>query len=294
MPKNLTGNSSLFPTQTCPVAGEPRTSGSIETPLQNAADRTQCVYDRITFVDPTREGVRRLRRFASIADLKAATETPGGTVAIVDGVGIYQYDSASTAPELSPMCVKPTGVGTDPGAWLVAGVGSGMLNAPNGVAQLNGAGKVPTSLLADGDANGRIVAGAVRNGIANVQRVTFKGPHTTVMTSFQAIPETAFSVSMLAGDLLTIAGRAVARNDDGTSVAHSMEWQASPPAGGGVSLGAFTVVSSDAHQDAAIPIASAYQASAAGVHTFVLRHHGANGHAVAISDAFALATLMRP
>lgn len=292
MPKNLTGNSSLFPNQTSPVAGEPRTAGSVETPLQNAADRSQYLYDRLMFVDPTREGARRLRRFANLADLKAATDIPTGTVALVDGVGLYEYDSASTAAELSPVAIKPTTVGGGSGAWLVAGVGSGMLNVPNGVPQLDGAAKVPTSRLAASDTSGRIVASSVRNGIIGVVP-TFHAAATTTSLSYADV--TSFTLDMATGDWAIVLGQAYQRNGGDADTIHTVRWEVTNPSMVTSVLGGTAVAKSQSVTNTPVgtPIGFSFHASDSGTHTFTLRHCSNDGNSVTISNVNITAIQVR-
>jgi hypothetical protein len=211
MPKNLSSTGESFPTQTAPIAGEPRTAAGIELPLQNSADRTAYLKDRLDFLDATKEGARRLRRFASIAALKASTDHDEGTVAQVDGVGLYQYDSASAVAELSPLVLAPTDVGGGAGRWLV--VGYGMLDVANGIPKLDGSAKLPTARLAAADGDGRIVASAVRNGLVDLQFLTITSASTT-STTLVDISGT-LSVTAAIGDRLEISLSCKARNTSG-------------------------------------------------------------------------------
>lgn len=298
MPKSLTGNPALFPAQTSPVAGEPRTSGSIETPLQNAADRAQFVYDRMMFVDPTRDGVRRLRRFATLADMKAEADLTDGGVALVDGVGLYEYRAASTASELSPVAIKPASVGGGPGAWLVAGVGSGMLNVPNGVPQLDGAAKVPTSRLAASDTDGRIVASAVRNGIVTTSLVSVQDAYTS-STTYADVPGMAFSLTMKVGDRAIVVGQASQFNDENMASVHRTIWGVTPP-----SLAFTTIQATERRRvdpggtsgflSLGLPIGFGYVAAVDGVHAFKMQHKTDNGWLVALENIFAIAIQVRP
>lgn len=182
MPKNLSSTGLLFPTQTSPVAGEPRTAGSLETPLQNASDRSQFLYDRLLYIDPDKGGARRVRRFASLVAMKGSSDHPDGTIAFVDGIGMYQYIAASELVEASPVVITPTDVGVGAGRWIHAIWGA--LNAANGVPQLDASGKLPTATLAAANGAGKIAAANVAYGtiqlVTSYISATFNVPHDSV------------------------------------------------------------------------------------------------------------------
>lgn len=197
MPKNLTDDASVFPTQTAPLAGEPRTAGSVETPFQNAANRAAWLKDRLDNIDPTREGARRLRRFASIAALRASGDYPDKTIAQVDGVGIYQFDAAATALAAEPFVVTPTAIGAGAGRWLWSSFGA--LNVANGIPQLDGSAKLPTALLAASDGV-KITAPNVRNGLLDIQMVFELATYSTSSGSFVDIPAPSIALNLAVGD----------------------------------------------------------------------------------------------
>lgn len=163
MPKILSPSAGSFPAQTVPIASEPRTAGSVEASLQNAADRTQYLYDRLAYLDPTREGVRRLRSFASEAALKASTDYQDGTIAIVGTRAIYRYDAASTAAPSSPWALQPD---DNPGAgrWRPLAVGGDLFGAANGVPTLNANGRIATELLEASGGSSRIAQTSIAMG----------------------------------------------------------------------------------------------------------------------------------
>lgn len=198
MPKNLTDDPSTFPTATAPLAGEPRTAGSVETPFQNAANRAAWLKDRLDNIDPTREGARRLRRFSSIAALRASGDYPDKTIAQVDGVGIYQFDAASSAVAAEPFVITPTAVGAGAGRWIWSALGA--LNVANGIPQLDGTGKLPTALLAAADGV-KITAPSIRNGLVSTGYVQAAGTSTT-STTLADVPSAAVSFSAEAGDIV--------------------------------------------------------------------------------------------
>lgn len=205
MPTNLTANPAAFPDQSTPVIGEPRTAGSVETPFQNAADRTAYLKDRLDHLDANREGARRLRHFANIAALQASVDIPNASVCVVDELGIYQYFAASIAVEAHPAVIKPTSVGVDPGAWIAIGIGLGGFNTANGLPQLDGSAKVPTSRVACGDAQGRIVAGTVRGCVADFQSQFSGGLPQTTSGSFVDVSAPQITVPAVEGDRLKIS-----------------------------------------------------------------------------------------
>lgn len=165
MPKSLTDDAASFPTQTSPLAGEPRTAGSVETPFQRAANRAAWLKDRLLYIDPDKGGVRRPRRFASIAAMKASTDIPVGTTALVDGVGTYQF-IADRTDELDPVVVRPTSIGpSDPGRWIVVGVGFGLLGAANGVPKLESDAKLEGPALQICDGAGRVTQDNIVRGV---------------------------------------------------------------------------------------------------------------------------------
>lgn len=182
MPKNLSSTGLSFPAQTTPVAGEPRTGGSIETPLQNASDRTEYLKRRLDYVQVDGEGVRRFRRFASLLALKSSTDHVDGTIAFVAGVGLYEYVAASELVEASPVVITPTDVGVGAGRWVHDVYGT--MNAANGVPQLDASGKLPTARLAETTGAGKLDGTSIAWGTvffsATYLSATFNVPHDAV------------------------------------------------------------------------------------------------------------------
>lgn len=176
MPQNLTGVPGSFPVQRAPLPDEPRTAGSVATPYQDSANRTQYLYDRLLFLDPVKGGVRRLRRFANVAALMAATDHTDGTVCTVRGIGVYEYDASFGGAHDGVMYVKPTDVGGGIGAWVMFLAST--VGAPKGIAQLDNAGKIPVSYLAFTDSANRIRSEEVRNGIISTRVIDAPGPVT--------------------------------------------------------------------------------------------------------------------
>jgi hypothetical protein len=180
--KNLTGNASAFVTQRAPEGGEPRTAQNIEAALQDAADRSAYLQDRVNYLDPDRAGATRIRREVSVVALKASTNHSSRVVCYVDGVGIYQYDATSTAADASPFVIKPTDVGVNPGAWILSGFGA--LDVANGIPKLDGSAKLPDARLALLDSALRVPAVKLRNGIVDQRSALFAGPYSTTSTSY--------------------------------------------------------------------------------------------------------------
>lgn len=163
MPKTLSASPGSFPAQTAPLPGEPRTAGSVEAGFQNAADRSQYLYDRLMYLDPTRGGVRRLRSFATEAALKASTDYQDGTIAVVGQRAIYRYDASSTAAPASPWTLKPDDGGAA-GRWRVLAVGGDLFGATNGIPILNANGRIPTELLEASNGTSRIAQASLAWG----------------------------------------------------------------------------------------------------------------------------------
>lgn len=273
MPKNLTGVPTSFPTQTAPLAGEPRTAGSVETPFQNAADRTTWLRDRLDNIDPTREGVRRLRRFASIPLLQASTDSPDKTLAQVDGVGIYQFDATSTALAASPFVVTPTAVGGGAGRWLWSAFGA--LNIANGIPQLDGSGLLPTARLAGADGT-KVRASSVRNGLVQSLVLQSAGGGTTTSTSEVDIGPGAIATlpSVEPGDILRVSAACAQRNTPSGGLTRAALWVTRPDTVD-VSMhpGCVYIVTSDASgNDFPLSFLGSYVATQSGTHQVRLRH----------------------
>lgn len=217
MPKNLSSTGLAFPTQTSPLAGEPRTAGSVETPFQNATDRSQWCKDRIEHIDPTKEGARRLRRFASVAALKAVTDLTDKGVALIDGVAVYEYDALSLATELSPAIITPTSVGAGAGRWIAVSFGNGALNVANGVPQLNASARVPTERLEASGGAAKIEASSVVNGLVYVRTVRADTETSTSSSTFVDMDGAGITVDLAIGDILVADFHVATENMSDTS-----------------------------------------------------------------------------
>lgn len=285
MPKNLTADTASFPTQTAPLAGEPRTAGSLETPLQNAADRTGYLKDRLDNIDPTREGVRRLRRFASIAAMRASVDYPDKAIAQVDGVGIYQFDAASLATAAEPLIVTPDAISGN-GRWLWSAYGA--LNVANGLPQLDGSGKIPLSLLDVSDGT-RILAPSVRNGIVDFKYGEDAVGATTSSSTFVDVSSPQLSFSAQAGDYIRVWA---ACTHSSTVSSSSVRLAVTKPDTTTAAVG--FVRSGAPGGNAPISLAGVYVVSAAGAHVIKLQHSRSDGGTCTTADITLLADLIRP
>jgi hypothetical protein len=298
MPQNLTGDTSTFPTQTAPSPGESRTAASVATPLQNAADRTAYLKDRLDYVDPTREGARRLRRFVSVAALKAVTDLPDKGVALIDGVALYEYDAASTATELSPAVITPTSVGVGAGRWIAVSFGNGALNVANGVPQLDANGRVPIARLAASEGGAKILPKNVGNGLVDTQKVSLAGPYTMNSLIYTDVGTASLSFDLAIGDMVFIVGQSQVWQQDFASASHYTQWKVTRP---DTTSGAVTN-SETKHLPAALgqyvtsPLNAIFTAVQAGVHVFQLqqRHDSGLGSTVGLANVNAFGLQIRP
>jgi hypothetical protein len=298
MPKNLTGATGSFPTQTCPIGGEPRAAGGIETAFQNAADRTEHVKHRLYHVDPTKEGVRRIRSVASVTALQAVTDRPDGTVIEVAGVGLYRFDTTSVLAELSPLVIKPTAIiPADPGRWLVHGYGA--LDIANGIPTLDANARIATSKLASSGGGSKILGANVVNGLLDLFTSSSAGPHNTTSTTYVTVGPIEVSFTMSIGDRAIILGQAYGQQNDLTPAKHFTQWLVTKP-----DLSTAAIATSEierkpgaVNEPEAIPIAIYFTATAAGLHKFVMQQKSeaaSGGATVAIKNMNVIALLVRP
>lgn len=148
MPTNLTGNPATFPTQTAPVGGDPRTASSVSTPLQNAADRTEYLKS-IADAHGGVDGVRYIRRYASLTALRASTDHVANSYVMVDGLGMYRFDTSinGAIPLAFINIVKPDDVlDASFGRWVHT-LYSGYAGQAYGAASLDDLAKVPVAQL---------------------------------------------------------------------------------------------------------------------------------------------------
>lgn len=139
MTKSLTDDPNVYPANlVVPVNGEPRTAESIEAVFQQIGNSRGWLRDRLLFIDPTKEGVRRVWSFATIAALKAvlaANRADGYRAHVVDK-GVYRFDAASTTSPVDPLVLRPDDVsGGNPGRWFHELYG--MIGQASGVAALD-------------------------------------------------------------------------------------------------------------------------------------------------------------
>lgn len=195
MPKNLAPVASSFPVQTAPLGSEPRGALSIEAPLQNASDRAQYLYDRLMYIDGTREGARRFRRFASVAALKAATDRGDYSFAVIDAVGIFEFDPLSTLTDLPPRVLRPTDIAPEStGRWIMVLYGS--LGVANGIPSLDANAKIPPE---------QMPSGLVYAGFAGAAAGQTVATNDTIFTITGAVVTTPV---LKIGDILEITGSA--------------------------------------------------------------------------------------
>lgn len=293
MPKNLTDDPASFPTQTAPLPSEPRTAGGIEASLQHAANRAGYLRDRLIYLDPDKGGVRRQRRFASVADMKASVDFPDKSVALIDGVGFYQFDAASVVAEASPAIITPTSVGVGAGRWLAAWFGS--FNVANGVPQLDGSGKVPTSLLAAAAGGAKIDGGSIANGTLGIYTSGY-ALHSTTSAVYVDVPTIAAAFDLLAGDRVTLFGQAGIYQEDLAADYHWTRIAVTKPDTSVVGIGELAFKQDPAAGDqGGLPIGAYYQATADGIHTFRIQHHGgASGATMTLQNIMLTATAVRP
>jgi len=296
MPKNLVGDTTNFPTQTAPLGGESRTSASVETPFQNAADRTAWIKARLDYIDPSGNGARRLRNVESIAQLRALTDLTSG-VCIVDGIGLYVYRGASTATAREPFVITPTSVGGGAGRWEWEALAT--LNVAYGLPQLDADARLPTSRLAAAGGGSKILGASVANGLVDLYTSSAAGPYSTTSTSYVTVGSIAVAFTMVAGDRALIFGQAFGYQQDLTPAQHFTQWLVTKP-----DASTAVVAESEMKTKASAlteyvprPFGTYYTAVADGVHTFVLQQktEGASGGAtVSIANMNVVALLVRP
>lgn len=297
MSKNLADDPSTFQPQTSPINGQPRTAESVEAPFQRAANRAAYLKRRLDLIQHDDEGIRRLRSVGSFAELKALADRPDGTICSVANVGLYRFDGASIVDELAPLALRPNTVGpSDPGRWLVHGVGDGMLNVPNGLPTLDGAGRLPTARLAASDGTDRILGKAIKHGLIDVVSKTVPSALTSSGT-FVDVPQASVSLELLAGDRVSVFGAATQYQDDMAGEAHFTRWSVVTPSSVTVHL-ASTVrehFNELVNRRTTFPVDFSYTAAADGAHTLKMQHRNAGaGGGMALEQIYILAFHLRP
>jgi hypothetical protein len=297
MPKTLTDNSATFPAQTAPAGGESRTATSIETPLQNAADRAAYLKARLDIIDYTGDGVRLIRRVDSLNALKAITDLTEKGIIFVDGIGLYQYLSGSTAPALDPLVVPPTIMGGAPGRWLWEGHGS--LDIADGIPRLDGNARLATTKLAASGGGAKILAPSVVNGLVGTFCASAAGPATTTSTTYVTVTGSTITLTLEIGDLVVIVGQAEKYQQDLTPAIHYTQWLVTLPSAATATVAQTeTRNKADAlNEYASLSIGTYYTASAAGSHSFALQQKseaGSGGATVAVKNLNVVALHVRP
>jgi hypothetical protein len=296
MPKNLSDDPSIFPVQTSPVAGESRTAISIETPLQNSANRSAWLKSRLDYVDPSGNGARRLRAVTSIAALRALTDLTTG-VCVVDGVGLYVYMPSSTATELEPFVVKPTSVGGGAGRWHWEALAA--LDVANGIPKLNGSARIDTSKLAASNGGAKILAPNVANGIVDKATTSGAGPFSTSSITYVDVGAIVISFAMEIGDIALLLGQAYGYQQDLTPANHFTQWLVTKPDMSTATVGTseLKMKSSALNEFNNIPVGSYFTASTAGTHTFKMQQKSeaaSGGATVSVANLNVMALLIRP
>lgn len=133
---------------TSPKTGDAADQASFLARLQAFANRTFWLMKQIGGDIARPDGVRGvqlIRSVASKAALQALTEIIDGSVAMVHGTGLYQYNAASTITAQDPWAVVPTAVGAGAGRWILDVQST--LGIANGLSQLDLNTKIPLANL---------------------------------------------------------------------------------------------------------------------------------------------------
>jgi hypothetical protein len=298
MPKTLTDNIGSFPSQTCPVVGDARTAGSIETALQNAADRARFARDRIIAVDPDNGGVRKLRYAASLTALRAITDLTENAVIIVDGVGLYIYDASSAATALDPFVVTPTSVGGGAGRWLWEAYLS--VDVANGLAKLDANARLAVAKMAASEGGSKILPAYVQNGLVSVTYGTDAGPRSTTSTTYADAGTISLALTLEVNDRVVITGQAYGYQGDATPSFHWTQVGCyTPPSSTLVMVGLTEqkIKTAALNEYTARCFNGVFVATVAGTHTFKVLHKadaGAAGGTVTLVNLNLCAQVFRP
>lgn len=297
MPVNLTPTNGNYPTQTAPAAGESRTAGSVQTPFQNAADRTQYVKDRIDYIDPSGGGARRLRYAATFTALRAITDLTDDAVIIVDGQGLYIYDAGSGVAELEPFVIKPTSVGLGNGRWISSIYLS--LDVANGIPKLDTNGRVPTARLAASNGGSKILGSNVANGIVDIYAASAAGPFTTNAQAYSDVGSIAATFTLAVGDRVLLTGQAYVYQADQTPAIHYTRLAVVLPdtSTALVAQSEIPTKTTSLNENIGLPIGACFTASVAGSHTFKLQQKSeaaSGGATVGVANLNLCAQVLRP
>jgi hypothetical protein len=278
-----------FPAQTSPVAGEPRTASSVQGPFQNSANRTAWLKDRLQHIDPTKEGVRRLRRFATFAAMRASVDVPDKTVAIVDGRGLFQFEAASTVDELEPFIIRPTSIiSSEPGRWVMNFYAT--IGAANGLAQLDANAKIPTPVLVAAEGTAKLRAKNTENGLIAIRTIENDSGHPVAVNDWTDVDGCSFDLVMLRGDFVVASGRMTKLLiDAATDKGHSIRWTAND-----TELFTAVTVIHRANDETSEPVGWHFFAPADGTYTFQLEHKSPNAVSVSLQDIVVTALHFRP
>lgn len=207
MPTDIAEDSTSFPTPlSVPAAGEPRTATGILGPFQYTSKRTaylKAQLERVLRAADT--GVYRIRHYATQSALKASTDLTDGAVAIVDKVGLYQYDATTSAGN-TIVSLRPDAIfAGEPGRWVLMGFGA--IGAAYGLAQLNEFSKLDADQMpyvsSTIDTSNRIQPGWLKSGPVDFKHASAVSS-TTVGTSVVDIAGTTLTTTSAAkaGDIM--------------------------------------------------------------------------------------------
>lgn len=116
MPTNIPGSSASFPANVVgPSGGDTRNATSVNTGLEDLADRTAYLKAKAGVTD---EGIQRIRTVADVAALKAigSGDRADKDVAVIPSIGVFLFESGSSATGDDSKVIQPTS-GT--GRWLL-------------------------------------------------------------------------------------------------------------------------------------------------------------------------------
>jgi len=182
LPQNISGSGVAFPPNVrAPTDSDPANTSQLAVAFGDVADRTANLKSRLDALN----GVVSLRRVANDAALLALTAHNDGDVCLVDLFGFYEYVAALTMAPMAPWIRTPTNVGSGAGRWVL--MPAGALGGPNGLSQL--------------DANARVPAASVRNGIVNTGFVLTSGTPGTTLQFVQSATDVD-----VAGTTITMVG----------------------------------------------------------------------------------------
>ena len=158
MPTILTDDPSSFP---CPIqapaAGDPRTDTSVETPLQQFANRTANTKARLDVVSPFsapgatplpsgvtvgQTGVLVAQTLLGMRSIPAAQRFDGMLCFVYPGA-LYQFSASLAAAPATPWLFRPADITSGPGLWVRQGWD--LLGLLGGLPQLDDGARLPAA-----------------------------------------------------------------------------------------------------------------------------------------------------